>query len=199
MRTGMRIVSLLLPALSFVGAAAAHAQQAASSPQPARYELSATYSYVHSNLPPGGCGCFGLNGASFEFARSFGSGGFAIDGDVGVEHAGSTGSAGDSLTLSSYTAGVRYAPHFHMPVNPFGKVLIGVAHAGGSLAQAPNPAAANSGAAFASIVGGGLDLRTGSHLAIRLIEADYLVTTFDNAGDNHENNLRINAGVVFRF
>jgi outer membrane immunogenic protein len=178
---------------------AATASAQAQSDQSARYDLAATYSYVHSNLPPGGCGCFNLNGASFEIARYFGSGGFALAGDVGVEHAGSIGSIGDDLTLSSYTAGLRYAPRFHSRIRPFGKVLVGVAHAGGSLAQAPNPAAANAGAAFAGIVGGGLDLRAGSHFAIRLIEADYLATTFDNGSNDHQNNLRINAGVVFRF
>jgi outer membrane immunogenic protein len=196
MKTGMRINCLLLLAVSFTGTAVARAQQP---DQPARYEFAAAYSYMHSNLPPGGCGCFSLNGASFEIARSIGFGSFALAGDIGVEHAGSVSSTGDSLTLSSYTGGIRYAPRLRRPVHPFGKVLVGVAHAGGSLAQAPNPAASNAGAAFAAIVGGGFDLRAGSHFAIRLIEADYLVTTFDNAGNDHENNLRISAGVVLHF
>jgi hypothetical protein len=34
---------------------------------------------------------------------------------------------------------------------------------------------------------------------VRLIEADYLVTTFDNGVNNHQNNLRIGAGLVVRF
>jgi hypothetical protein len=32
-----------------------------------------------------------------------------------------------------------------------------------------------------------------------LVEADYLVTTFDNGSNNHQNNLRVGAGVVLRF
>jgi hypothetical protein len=32
-----------------------------------------------------------------------------------------------------------------------------------------------------------------------LIEADYLLTTFDNGSNNHQNNVRIGAGVVFHF
>jgi hypothetical protein len=31
---------------------------------------------------------------------------------------------------------------------------------------------------------------------VRLIDADYLLTTFDNGSNNHQNNLRISAGVV---
>jgi hypothetical protein len=34
---------------------------------------------------------------------------------------------------------------------------------------------------------------------MRLVEADYLVTTFDNGANNHQNNLRIGAGLVMRF
>jgi hypothetical protein len=34
---------------------------------------------------------------------------------------------------------------------------------------------------------------------VRLAEADYLLTTFDNGTNNHQNNLRVNAGVVVRF
>ena len=33
----------------------------------------------------------------------------------------------------------------------------------------------------------------------RLAEADYLLTTFDNGTNNHQNNLRISAGVVIHF
>jgi outer membrane immunogenic protein len=196
MKTDVRINSLLLLAASFTGTAVAHAQVP---DQPGRYEFATTYSYVHSNVPPGGCGCFNLNGVSFEIARSIGPGGFALAGDVGVVHAGSVGSPGDSLTLSSYTGGVRYAPRLRTPLHPFGKVLVGLAHAGGSLASAPNPAASDAGAAFAALVGGGFDVRTGAHVVIRLIEADYLATTFDNGSNDHQNNLRISAGLAFRF
>jgi hypothetical protein len=84
-------------------------------------------------------------------------------------------------------------------LRPFGQVLAGVAHASGTAVQSPNPGAANAGAAFAANVGGGFDLRMNEHLLIRLGEIDYLVTTFDNGSNNHQNNLRISGGVVFRF
>lgn len=72
-------------------------------------------------------------------------------------------------------------------------------HASGSLAEGPNPAATNASAAFAGIAGGGLVLRASRHLIFRLAEADYLATTFNNADNNHQNNLRIAAGMVVAF
>ncbi len=179
---------------SVLVAQAAPAQQDAPRP-----ELAFGYSYVHSNLPPGGCGCFSLNGGSATFTWPLGSGKFAVAGDIDVVHASGISSQSDSLTLSTYTAGGRYLPMAGRSVwQPFGQALIGLAHSTGTLVQGVNPGAANAGAAFAATLGGGLDLRAGSQFSIRLIEADYLFTTFDNGSNNHQNNIRIGAGIVLR-
>jgi hypothetical protein len=71
----------------------------------------------------------------------------------------------------------------HPPLQPFGQVLAGVAHSSGTLVQGSNPGAANAGAAFAGIFDGGLGLRATPRFSIRLIEADYLLTTFDKLTD----------------
>jgi hypothetical protein len=65
--------------------------------------------------------------------------------------------------------------------------------------QTPNAGSANAGAAFASNLGGGFDLNLNRRFSIRIIEADYLVTTFNNGANNHQNNTRISAGVVIHF
>jgi outer membrane immunogenic protein len=177
-----------------------------------RAELALDYSYLHSNAPPGGCGCFNLNGGSATFAwrlrpeSSARFGGFSLVGDVTVAEAGTISSSGDSVTLSTFTAGGRYLPTLghgtaagHHALQPFGQALIGIAHSSGSLVEGSNPGAANAGAAFAANVGGGVDLRVDHRISIRLVEADYLLTTFDNGSNNHQNNLRISAGLVFHF
>ncbi|MGD0348576.1 MAG: cell envelope biogenesis protein OmpA, partial [Terracidiphilus sp.] len=87
----------------------------------------------------------------------------------------------------------------HSSLQPFGQVLVGIAHSSGTLVQGSNSATTNPGAAFASNLGGGLDLNTTRRFSIRLFEADYLVTTFNNGTNNHQNNLRIGAGVVVHF
>ena len=78
-------------------------------------------------------------------------------------------------------------------------MLVGVAHSSGTLVQGQSPAASNAGAAFAANLGGGLDLRARRRVSFRLVDAAYLVTTFNNAVNNHQNNLRLSAGVVLRF
>jgi len=192
-------------ALLLTIAVASTVQVMAQSPvQPAsvkpRAELALDYSYLHSNAPQGSCGCFNMNGGSATFAWPLGSGKFALAGDVTIAHAGTVSTFGDNLTLSTFTAGVRYLPPIKSrSFQPFGQVLLGLAHSSGTLVQGANPGAANAGAAFAGNFGGGLDLRVNPRFSIRLVEADYLLTTFDNGTNNHQNNLRISAGVVIHF
>jgi hypothetical protein len=141
-----------------------------------------------------------MNGGSATFAWPLGPGQFALAGDVTIAHAGTVSSSGDNLTLSIFTAGVRYLPPLrHSSLQPFGQVLLGLAHSSGTLVQGSNPGAANAGAAFAGNFGGGLDLRVTPRFSVRLVEAGYLLTTFDNGSNNHQNNLRISAGVVIHF
>ena len=189
----------LLLTIAVVSSACAVAQ-AAPAEKPARAELAVDYTYLHSNAPPGGCGCFNMNGGSATFAWQFVPERFALVGDITADYSGGTAASGYALTLSTYTAGARYLiPVGQSPLRPFGQVLVGVAHASGSLVQGQTPAASNASAAFAANVGGGLDLGLSRHFAVRLIDASYLVTTFDNGVNDHQNNLRLSAGVVFRF
>jgi outer membrane immunogenic protein len=194
----IRINATFLPFLAvmaFYAATSARAQSGAQAepPQP-RPELAVEYNYVHSNAPPGDCGCINLNGGSATLAWPLKVWHLSVVGDVGAVHAGSISSENDDLTLSTFTAGVRYSPQVSAwRLQPWGQVLVGGAHAGGSLVSG-----AGSGA-FASLVGGGLDVHATRRFSIRAIEADYLVTTFSNGSNNHQNSLRIGTGVVFHF
>jgi outer membrane immunogenic protein len=215
---------LAIAAVSAVleGPRVAWAQATEVSNPVARPELALGYSYVRSNAPPGGCTCFNQNGGSAEFAWPLWDGQFALVGDVTATYAGGiasgtavssyglktktyvtavAGSGGYGLTMSTYTAGMRYVPKMgrRFALQPFGQVLVGVGHASGTLVNGPDTNVGNAGAAFASIMGGGVDWRLKGRWSIRLAEADYLLTTFDNGGNNHQNNLRINTGVVVRF
>jgi peptidoglycan-associated lipoprotein len=215
LRIGTTFALLLTVAAVSIASALAQSQDQApvapapssvNSAKPLRAELALGYTYLRSNVPPGGCGCFNLNGGNATFAwllpsaSSVKPGSFALVGDVTITHAGAAASTGDSLTLSTFTAGARYLPRLgRSPVQPYGQALIGLAHSSGTLVQGTHPAAQNAGAAFAANLGGALDLRFSRRFSVRLIEADYLVTTFDNGINNHQNNLRITAGVVMRF
>jgi peptidoglycan-associated lipoprotein len=189
--------TVLLIMFAATSGALAKAQQSPVDGTKPRSELGLTYTYVHANAPPGGCGCFSLNGGSAEFAWPTGFRGVALAGDVTVGHTNSIGSSGSSLTLSSFTTGVRYSPPLKRTrFQPFGEVLVGYSHISGSLTQRQTTSSSNG---FAANLGGGLDAHLNQRLSLRLIEADYLVTTFDNGINNHQNLLRISTGIVLRF
>ena len=203
----LRITHTLVLLLTIAAASASQAIAQTPDAQPAaprgneyRAELALGYSYLHSNAPPGGCGCFNMNGGNATFAWPLKSGMFALAGDVTVAHAGAVSTSGDNLTLSTFTAGGRYLPRLgHSSLQPFGQVFAGLAHSSGTLVQGSNAGSANAGAAFAANFGGGLDLHTSHRFSVRLFEADYLLPTFDNGSNNRQNNLRISAGLVVHF
>jgi outer membrane immunogenic protein len=107
------------------------------------------------------------------------------------------GVSGQSLVLTSYTVGPRYALAKHHHFQPFGQLLVGGVHAGGSFAAGAGGfrGSANS---VAVLAGGGLDLVLNRHFSLRTFQADYYLTHFSNGVNNHQNNLRISAGVFFR-
>ncbi|HWE83592.1 MAG TPA: hypothetical protein VG267_01510 [Terracidiphilus sp.] len=180
----------------------AGAQTTAAHPAGQGPELGLQYSYLRSNAPVGQCGCFSPQGGSASVAVPLHGGHFFIAGDVTVGHANKISPSGYDLTLSAFTAGVRYKPGFSFgPLEPFAQVLAGGAHAGGTLVAGNTPAAKDSSVVFASNVGGGLDLalNPGSHFSLRLVEANYLVTLFHNGQNDHQNMLRLSTGVVIHF
>jgi peptidoglycan-associated lipoprotein len=199
MRVRIQYHFVLLLAFAVISTALAAAQTAPTGDKPLRAELALDYSYIRSNAPPGGCSCFNLNGGSATFAWSLKpAGAFALVGDLSAAHASGISGAGYDLTLSAYTVGARYRPRIgHSPLQPYGQVLLGAARSSGSLVS--GQIATNASAAFAANVGGGVDLRASKRFSVRLAEADYLVTTIDNGVNNHQNNLRISSGIVFRF
>lgn len=163
----------------------------------ALFDVGGGYTYVRANVPPGGCGCFSLNGGNgwlaFNATKSI-----AVVGEVGVQHASNVVGTGADLTLTSYLFGPRYTVRRFERVQPFAQVLLGGARASGSLAPGSS-GLAGSANAFATIVGGGLDVRLNEHFSLRAIEANYYFTKFDNGVNDRENNLRIGAGIIFRF
>ena len=197
-----KIASILTVAVVSMGSASAHAQTAPATESTARPEIALDYTYLRSNAPPASCTCFNLFGGSATFAwpLKLHKGQFALVGDVTAATANGISNGSYSLTLSTYTAGARYSPHVgQSPLQPFGQVLVGMVHSGGSLVNGGTANVPNAIAAFATNLGGGVDINTGSHFNIRLLEADYLLTTVDNGKNNIQNNLRISGGVVLRF
>jgi outer membrane immunogenic protein len=191
--TSTKTVASLLLALGF----AMTIPLPAAAQSGSRADVGVDYNYVRANGPAGGCGCFGMNGGSgwgaFNFSHSLG-----IVGEIASQHASNISGSGADLTLTSYLVGPRYTWAHARHIAPFAQVLLGGAHASGSLAPGNSglPGSANS---FAMAAGGGSDISLTRHIALRVFEADYYLTRFDNGVNDHQNNLRIAAGVIIRF
>ena len=167
------------------------------SAQVARMEVGGEYSFVNTNAPPGGCGCFSMNGGTGWFAYNLFPN-LAVIGEIGGEYASNIDHTSADLTLTSFLGGARYSRNWFKEMAPFGQLLLGGAHASGALTPTSSgqPGSAN---AFAMVAGGGMDLEMSRHWKVRLIEVDYFLTRFDNGSNDHQNNLRVSLGVAYRF
>ena len=178
-------------------------------------ELFVGYSYLRAvPAPADGNRMMWLNGGSasiaFNFNRHLGLvGDFGGFDDSQVRLAGTGGTptsvVDSSGTAYTYLFGPRLSFRNHERVTPFVQVLFGGIHASavtvssgctdGGCTVLP---AENS---FAMTAGGGLDFKVGEHFAIRLIQAEYLMTGFENLATGAsatQNDMRLSSGVVFR-
>jgi len=151
----------------------------------------------------------GSTSIAFNFNRYLGLvGDFGGFNDSRLRLSGTNGNppsvVDSSGTVFTYLAGPRLSFRSSSRVTPFIQALFGGIHASevilsdctGSCALLP---AQNS---FALTAGGGLDIRFHRHFALRLIQAEYLMTRFDNpstGGSASQNDIRLSSGIVFRF
>jgi hypothetical protein len=95
------------------------------------------------------------------------------------------------VNLFTFMGGPKVAYRGSSALTPFAHFLIGTTRANASafgLGYGKN--------ALSTVVGGGLDIRLSEHVAVRAVQADYLMTRFF---DERQNNMRLSGGVVFRF
>jgi len=107
-------------------------------------------------------------------------------------------------TVYTYLFGPRLSFRKYERVTPFVQALFGGIHAS---AVSPSDCSGTcpglpSENAFAFTAGGGLDVKVHHHLAIRIVQAEYLMTRFDDfttGATAGQNDIRLSAGLVFRF
>ncbi len=156
-----------------------------------RLELFGGYSYFRAN--PGG---FNLNGWNASIAGNI-TNWFGIVGDVSG-HYGSPFDLGPGVRINSYKfMGGPKLSYREGRMTLFAHFLIGDARAGTrafGLSTSDN--------ALAAAVGGGVDLNLNDWLAIRAVQADYVMTRFrafpEDFGPERQNNARFSFGLVFR-
>ena len=177
----------------------AQSAMSAKSVQSPPLELALTYNWARSNAPPGGCGCFSLNGASLQLAWPVKAKGLAFTASLAVVNQPSALSTGNSLTLGTFLLGAQYRlAKADSRWQPFAEVLAGGARASGKMI-ASNRAAEGADLTFAGEAGGGRDFRLSRRWLLRAVQVDYLADTVNNGSNNHQNILRVNTGVALRF
>ena len=163
-----------------------------------RPELAASFDYVRSNAPVGGCGCFGIYGGNATFALPLHDSPLALVAEAASGVSTNIAPGGYNLLLSRFTAGIRYTPYLATSrLHPFAQITGGVAHASQSLVASAT--VSNAPATLALNLGGGIDLDLNRRFSVRLAQANYLLTTFNNGSNNLQNNLRLDAGIVVHF
>lgn len=164
---------------------------------PAPVEISLSYDVVHTNANPAQCGCFFMNGGSTEVAFHVYRW-FSAVADLTGGRAARVNGGPQGLSLVAFTAGPRFTYPVKTRYAPFVQALFGAAHGFDSYfpVASGSTGAANS---FALLLGGGLDIRMKPYLAIRPVQADYLLTQLPNGINDRQNSLRLGAGLVFRF
>jgi outer membrane protein OmpA-like peptidoglycan-associated protein/opacity protein-like surface antigen len=181
-----------------------------------RAEWFLGYSYLRAvPAPSDGNRLVWLHGGStsiaFNFNRYFGIvgdfGGFD-DSETLLARTGANSSStvNSDGTVFTYLAGPRLSFRSHERVTPFVQALFGGVHAsevsltsgctgtGCTVLPVENK--------FAMTAGGGLDVRVHRHFALRLIQAEYLRTSFANYSTGEgasQNDMRLSSGVVFLF
>jgi hypothetical protein len=203
----------LLPAAQMSMAAAMPYAMGPNSYTP-RFELFLGYSYLRAVPFAYGNRLDWLNGGStsiaFNLNRYLG-----LVGDFGGFNetrllitpgnpSGATGpyEAVDGGSAYTFLGGPRLSFRSHERLTPFVQALFGEMHATAVSLCPSCTAILPAQSAFALTAGVGLDIKLNHHFALRVIQAEYLMTKLDNLATGksaEQNNVRLSAGLVFRF
>jgi len=198
MRNSIRVKVLLAGACMMAGATAWGQQaQSPASETKNSLDVALVYDSLMSNVVSGSG--FWMQGGSAQVHGQFWRG-LGVVADVsGLHTANTNNSSGIGLDLVTATFGPRYTwSPAHRRYAVFGQGLAGEAN--GLNSAFPAAGGSNdSASSFALYVGGGVNLQLKHRLALRAIEANWLRTRLPNATTNVQNNLRLGAGLIYRF
>jgi outer membrane immunogenic protein len=185
-------------AILLIAFACATSAASAQTAVPYTWEVGAGYNFVHSNAPPTGCGCFSMNGGTASALRQF-TPRLGVEAEFSGIYNGNVNATGRSLTLLTYLAGPRYRLlQSDRRFDPYAQVLLGGSHASGGL-YGSSSSPSGTANAFATSIGGGVDMKLTQHIGIRIVQVDYLLTLLSNGVNSRQNNVSVSTGFVIRF
>ena len=143
------------------------------------------------------------NGVNIEYTRNL-TRNLGITGDLSAHfHRDSVGTSGGgtfSRKRDQYflLGGLQYKVHNDSRLEPFVHTLFGVSLFRGftsNISGSGNVFTFDDATSFAMALGGGLDIRAGKRMAVRVFQADYSPTHF---GSGWQQNIRLGFGIVFK-
>jgi opacity protein-like surface antigen len=142
------------------------------------------------------------NGVNLEYTRNV-TRNVGITGDFSAHfHRDSTTSTGSTFTRKrdqyALLGGLQFKAHNNGRLQPFAHALFGVALFRGftsDITPSGTVFTFDDATAFGMALGGGLDIRTGKRIDVRLIQVDYNPTHFGSAW---QHNVRFSIGTVFK-
>lgn len=153
-------------------------------------EVFAGYSYMRSNLQNFGLDNANLNGATLQ-GTAYLRNNIGITADITRVNATNVEQSGEDVTRYTYLFGPTYALRNRSAVTPYVHVLFGADHERLSIS--------NFGdfydTSFATVIGGGVDVKLADHVAFRPVQMDYIHTNH-SGGEDH---FRYSTGLVLRF
>ena len=188
---------LLVMGVLFSGVMCLQAQQQSATSQGTHLEVGLSYQAFDAN-PVQENYRFWMQGAGLQVHDQF-KGNLGVVADLSDQHVGNIHSSGIGLDLIMATFGPRYTRQLlHERLSVYGQALYGEAWGMHSIFS-DGSSTTNHAISQAWTLGGGVNLRLRPHLLVQVVEADWVRTQLPNAASNVQNNLRIGAGVVWRF
>lgn len=149
-----------------------------------KFEVFAGYSNLAANVNHSSMDLNGVNGSFQENLNSWFGGALDISGHFGTE-------SGMKVNTESAMYGPVFSYRKSKSVTPFVHGLLGAVRGSSDYLGISKPEER-----FGAYLGGGLDLKIGPGVALRLIQVDYLLTRFSSL---NQDNVRLSAGIVFNF
>ncbi len=147
-------------------------------------EVFGGYSNLNANM---NASSVNLNGVNFSVAENLNSwfgGALDISSHFGTEN-------GFRTNTQSLTYGPVFSYRKNKTIVPFAHAMLGAVRGGPEYLGISKPEER-----FGVYTGGGLDVKVTPHVALRVIQADYLMTRFSNA---RQDNIRLSAGIILLF
>lgn len=156
-------------------------------------QIAAQYDITHANAPPGGCGCFWMQGGGGQLEFALGTK-LSLVADLHATKASSINGTDENISVFNDVFGARYSRRHYGRLTLYGQAMAGMSEVFSNY-----PIYKNGLLSFATQAGGGADYRLTRRYSFRVAEIDWINSKAINGSNNRQNNIRFSSGVSVRF